>query len=158
MKNQMALKGFQTGPGIAWQGEKSDLHSSDEAIRNTLLELEKTLWAVDDHEKISLASAGKACPLVDGLPVLTMVPAMTIESLGDQDFCKTYGTRYAYYAGAMANGISSAGFVIALGREGLMGSYGAGGMPPARIEAAIQEIKAALPNGPYAFNLLNSPN
>ena len=29
---------------------------------------------------------------------------------------------------------------------------------PIRIETAIQKIKAALPEGPYAFNLLNSPN
>jgi len=28
----------------------------------------------------------------------------------------------------------------------------------ARIETAIQKIKAALPDGPYAFNLINSPN
>ena len=158
MKNQMAFKGIQTQTGIAWQGEKAELRSSDEAIRHALLELEKTVWAVGDPEKTGLTSAGKACPLAEGLPVLGLVPALTIEALGDQNFCKTYGTRYAYYAGAMANGISSAEFVIALGREGLMGCYGAGGLSPARIESAIQEIKAALPSGAYAFNLLNSPN
>ena len=39
-----------------------------------------------------------------------------------------------------------------------MGSFGAGGVSPSRIETAIQNIQAALPDGPYAFNLLNSPN
>jgi PfaD family protein len=58
----------------------------------------------------------------------------------------------------MANGISSESLVIALGKAGLMGSFGAGGVSPACIETAIQKIKSALPNDPYAFNLLNSPN
>jgi len=57
----------------------------------------------------------------------------------------------------MANGIASAEMVIALGKAGLMGSFGAGGLSPARIEAAIQQVQAALPEGPYAFNLLHNP-
>jgi PfaD family protein len=39
-----------------------------------------------------------------------------------------------------------------------LGSFGAAGLPPARLEAAIQQIQAELPNGPYAFNLIHSPN
>ena len=58
----------------------------------------------------------------------------------------------------MANGIASADLVIALGKEGLMGSFGAGGLSPERVEAGIRMVKEALPEGPYAFNLLNSPN
>ncbi len=58
----------------------------------------------------------------------------------------------------MANGISSEDLVIALGRAGMMGSFGAGGLLPDRIEKAIQIIKSSLPNGPYIFNLINSPN
>ena len=65
--------------------------------------------------------------------------------------------RAAYYAGAMANAIASTQMVIALGKAGLMGAYGAGGVSPARIEEAIKEIQSALPDGPYAFNLLHSP-
>ena len=87
-----------------------------------------------------------------------MAPALTPNMLGDPSFCKTYGTRYAYCAGAMANGISTEEMVLALGKAGLMGSFGAGGLSPNRIETAIQKIKTALPQGPYAFNLLNSPN
>ena len=58
----------------------------------------------------------------------------------------------------MANAIASENLVIALGKAGLLGSFGAGGCVPARVEAAIGKIKEALPAGPYAFNLLNSPN
>ena len=38
-----------------------------------------------------------------------------------------------------------------------MGSFGAGGLGSGRIEAAIHEIQAALPDGLYAFNLLHNP-
>jgi trans-AT polyketide synthase/acyltransferase/oxidoreductase domain-containing protein len=158
LKNEIAFKGLQSLTGITWQGEKGNICFSENDIRCALLELEKPVWAVDDHGKIGVASGGKTCPEAQGLNILGFVPVMSTEMLGDQDFCKTYGTRYAYYAGAMANGISSEGFVIALGREGFMGSYGAGGLSPTRIETAIQKIKEALPDGPYAFNLLNSPN
>ncbi len=154
----MEFKGFQAIAGINWQGEERNMDSSEANIRSALLELEKSLWVVRDHEKINLISAEKACPSADGFSILGMVPAMAMGKLGDVDFCKTYGTSYACYAGAMANGISSEEFVISLGKAGFMGSYGAGGLSPARIESAIQKIKEALPNGPYAFNLLNSPN
>ena len=58
----------------------------------------------------------------------------------------------------MASAISSAEMVIAMGKAGLLGSFGAAGLPPARLEAAIQQIQAALPDGPYAFNLIHSPS
>jgi PfaD family protein len=58
----------------------------------------------------------------------------------------------------MANGISSVDMVIALGRAGLMGSFGSAGLAPTRIEAAIHAIQQALPDGPFAINLIYSPN
>ena len=78
--------------------------------------------------------------------------------LGDPGFKKTYGVRCAFYAGAMANGIASAEMVIALGKAGLMGSFGAAGMVRSKLEAAVDQIQSELPNGPYAFNLIHSPN
>jgi trans-AT polyketide synthase, acyltransferase and oxidoreductase domains len=58
----------------------------------------------------------------------------------------------------MASAIASAQMVIAMGKAGLLGSFGAAGLPPARLEAAIQQIQAELPAGPYAFNLIHSPS
>jgi trans-AT polyketide synthase/acyltransferase/oxidoreductase domain-containing protein len=93
-----------------------------------------------------------------GLETWAFAPALQLERLGDPGFNHTYGTRYAYMAGAMANGIASVELVIALGKAGMLGSYGAAGMVPPRLEAAIQRIQEALPNGPYAFNLIHSPS
>ena len=144
--------------GMIWQGDEACVCFSDEDLRRALRQLDKPLWAVEDGNRLGLALGGIACPQADGLSILGFAPALPPENLGDQGFCKTYRTRYAYYAGAMANGISSEELVIALGKSGFMGSFGAGGLSPSRIEAAIHKIQAALPKGPYAFNLLNSPN
>ncbi len=89
--------------------------------------------------------------------------SITAEMLGDLAFKRTYGLRYAYVGGSMANGISSAAMVVALGRAGMLGCFGAGGLTPSRLEEAIHQVQAALPNGPdggvapYAFNLIHSP-
>jgi PfaD family protein len=48
--------------------------------------------------------------------------------------------------------------VIALGKAGFLGSFGSAGLVPPRIEAAIRRIQEALPEGPYAFNLIHSPS
>ena len=84
-------------------------------------------------------------------------PVVTAQALGSEAFKKTYGARYAYYAGSMANGISSAEMAIALGRAGFMGSFGSGGLSLSEIANAIDRIKAELPEGPYLVNLLHSP-
>jgi trans-AT polyketide synthase, acyltransferase and oxidoreductase domains len=144
--------------GVSWVGEKQPIPFPNDDVRRILLELEKTVWVLDDGGVIRLTSSGTLSAGKDGVPVLGMVPGMSLESLGDAGFRKAYGTRFSYYAGAMANGIASENLVIELGKAGMMGSFGAGGLSPARIEAAIQKIKEALPNGPFAFNLLNSPN
>ena len=72
------------------------------------------------------------------------MPAVSPRQLGDPAFLATYGLDYAYMAGSMANGISSAEMVIALGKAGMLGAFGAGGMVPQRLEAAIQQIQQAL--------------
>ena len=77
--------------------------------------------------------------------------------LGDRGFRETYGVEYCYYAGAMAMGIASEEMVIALGRAGFMGSFGAAGLLPPRVKTAVETIRKALPHGPYAFNLIYSP-
>jgi len=90
--------------------------------------------------------------------LLSPIPPISPSQLGDESFCKFHNTKYAYYAGSMANGISSERFVIALGKEKILSSFGAGGLEPARVESAIITIKNTLPEGPYAFNLIHSPN
>lgn len=154
----LAFNGMKGWTGFTWQGGKESISLTTVDMRRALLELDKPIWVVEEHGKIGLVTGGKPCLVDAGPDILGLAPAFTMDMLGDPAFCKTYGARYAYYAGAMANGISSEDLVIALGRAGLMGSFGAGGVSLSRIEAAIQKIKEELPFGTYAFNLLNSPN
>ena len=86
------------------------------------------------------------------------LPNLTAEDFGDSEFKKTYGLKYALYGGAMASGIASVDMVIALGKAGCMGSYGAGGMRLEVVEQAIDKIKAALGDKPYMINMLSNRN
>ncbi|MFA0677673.1 2-nitropropane dioxygenase, partial [Vibrio sp. 10N.222.51.A6] len=103
-------------------------------------------------------ASGDSASSANSQPVSAFAPALGTQSLGDEDFRRCHGVKYAYYAGAMANGISSEELVIALGQAGILCSFGAAGLIPSRVEQAINRIQAALPNGPYAFNLIHSPS
>lgn len=100
----------------------------------------------------------------DGLPqphargaVERVVPALAPESLGDPGFRAAHGVKRAYIAGAMAGGISSPELVIAMGKAGYIGFYGAGGLDLKQVEQAVIGIKSALGDLPCGFNLLHNP-
>jgi trans-AT polyketide synthase, acyltransferase and oxidoreductase domains len=158
LTGNVVFNGRQVFTGINWQGEESSLTTAETEIRSILMDLEQTTWVVGSNGLTSFTKSGNVIADGKGIPVLGMAPCFSIDGLGDANFRKNYGTRYAFYAGAMANGISSEDLVIALGKEGYIGSFGAGGLSLPRIESAIQKIQSALPSGPYIFNLLNNPN
>jgi trans-AT polyketide synthase/acyltransferase/oxidoreductase domain-containing protein len=100
----------------------------------------------------------------DGLPdahgrgtVEKVVPAVTPESLGDASFKAAHGVKRAYIAGAMAGGIASPELVIAMGKAGYIGFYGAGGLDLKTVEQAVVRIKSELGDLPCGFNLLHNP-
>ncbi|TPW20595.1 MAG: 2-nitropropane dioxygenase [Elusimicrobia bacterium] len=86
------------------------------------------------------------------------VPAVPPEALGDRSFVRDYRIRYAYVTGAMANGIASEALVEAVARAGMLGFFGAAGLSPERVEAAIDRLQKNLGDLPYGFNLIHSPN
>ncbi len=92
------------------------------------------------------ASSGKA-----------VAPALMPEQLGDPAFLAEHGVRYAYATGAMANGIASESLVEAGAKAGLLSFFGAAGLPPARVEAAIDRLDK-LGDKPRGFNLIHSPS
>lgn len=77
------------------------------------------------------------------------------EALGNPDFKADYGIHYAYIAGAMYKGIASKELVVKLGKAGLIGFLGTGGLRLERIESEIKFIQSQLNNGQsYGMNLL----
>ncbi len=86
------------------------------------------------------------------------LPPLPLKNLGDASFCADHGIQYAYMAGAMANGIASADLVEAMSRAGMLGIFGAAGLSPATVEAAIDRLTRNLGKLPFGFNLIHSPN
>jgi PfaD family protein len=76
--------------------------------------------------------------------------------LGDSGFCSELGLRYPYLGGSMAKGISSTAMVEELGAAGMLGFFGAAGLPFATVEAAVDRLAAA--TFPCGFNLIHSPH
>ncbi len=148
------------GPCQTWTGPLQTVQKGSTAVREALAELAKPVFVVGQNGDAGVTNAGElvSSPVQAGLLGRAFAPAILPEQLGDPLFRKTYGTRYAYMSGAMANAIASAELVIALGKAGMLGSFGAAGLVPSRLEDGIRRVQAALPEGPYAFNLIHSPS
>ncbi|HZW03517.1 MAG TPA: hypothetical protein VFF68_06305, partial [Anaerolineaceae bacterium] len=146
----------------AWQGPEKSIVTDPAGMKALLRQTDRPLWLVSDGKTTGLTAHpsqtdnGQAAS--PRYHVLAALPAVPVRALGNPAFIERYGLSAAYYGGAMANAISSEQMVIALGQIGLMGSYGAAGMIPARLESAICNIQQTLGDRPYAFNLINSPN
>ena len=146
----------QTTTPFRWNGDVKNLVFDVEEIKVHLLDFEHPLCAVQSSNGIGFTQQTAFSATGDS-DVIAFLPAINENQFGDPNFLKEYGVHAAYYAGAMANGIASAEMAIALGKAGLMGSFGAGGLSPMRVEEAIRKIQAALPDGPYLLNLLHNP-
>ncbi|MBE9207053.1 PfaD family polyunsaturated fatty acid/polyketide biosynthesis protein [Nostoc sp. LEGE 06077] len=158
----MRFSTYNYNQNLVWKGNLESISFDQQAIKDKLLTLDKPCYIVRIAGKVGVTNEGYLYPVENGttsqVELLTSIAPISLQQLGDPSFLSAYGVKYAYMTGAMAGGIASEEMVIALGNERILGSFGAGGLPPERIEAAIQQIQQALPNGPYAFNLIHSPN
>ncbi|BAU08938.1 PfaD family polyunsaturated fatty acid/polyketide biosynthesis protein [Fischerella sp. NIES-3754] len=145
-----------------WQGSLDSVSFDEEGIKAKVLNLDKPCYIVRIESQIGVTNEGYLYNSNHGqagkVEMLIAVPPLSIQQLGDPTFLEFHGVKYAYATGAMAHGIASEELVIALGRERILSSFGAGGLAPSRVEAVINRIQQALPKGPYAFNLLHSPS
>ena len=124
-------------------------------------EIRSTQTPIFDDEFDDGATLTVVAPAVADMeaPAVEAEPADTnrIEAtaLGSAVFRRRHGVRYAYMSGAMYRGVASAELVVRMGKAGLLGFFGAGGLSPAKIEAALLRIQAELKAGePYGMNLL----
>lgn len=162
---ESAIK-YRPGPiltGLGWSGDLSRLAYDEGAIQGCLRELERPVYVLKTGRGIGFTCEGSLtgpihAPGHTAAEMLAVLPPLPTTTWGDPTFKERYGLKYAYLAGSMAQGIASEELVIALGRAGMLASFGAAGLGEARIEAAIRRIQQALPDGPYAFNLIHSPS
>ncbi|MEH1965739.1 PfaD family polyunsaturated fatty acid/polyketide biosynthesis protein [Nostoc sp.] len=160
--NYLKTSDFSYHQNQVWQGALDSVSFNEKGIKSKLLNLEKPCYIIRVEGKIGATNEGYLYPYnqqkAEQAEILIAVPPLSIRQLGDPTFLSFHGVKYAYATGAMAQGIASEELVIALGKEKILSSFGAGGLSPARVEAAINRIQQALPQGPYAFNLLHSPS
>jgi trans-AT polyketide synthase, acyltransferase and oxidoreductase domains len=128
----------------------------DEA-RRLFERTDQPLWVYGDGKRLILAEAPLASPAA-GTVLRAQLPALPAENLGESRFRNAYRSRYAYATGAMANGIASVAMVEALGKAGLLASYGAGGVLDDEVEAAVRRLRASLGTQPFAVNVIHSPH
>jgi trans-AT polyketide synthase, acyltransferase and oxidoreductase domains len=160
--NGLKFNTFSFYQNQVWKGSTDCISFDQSIIKEKLLNLNQPCYIVRVDGRIGIANGGYAAPQddtkTDEIELITAVPPITLQNLGDSNFLSFYGTKYAYMTGAMAGGIASEEMIIALGKARLMGSFGAGGLTPSRLESAINQIQSALTTEPYCFNLIHSPN
>ncbi len=137
------------------EAEGRALHAGMQSaqILAALRDLGRPLFAITEGRRTVLSD--RAPHTLNNLA--GVIPAVSPEHLGSTSFREAHCLRYAYVAGAMAGGIASVDLVVAMGRAGFMGFFGAGALGLPQIEAAIRDIKAALNDGqPWGMNLLHN--
>ena len=143
-----------------WIAGSGPVSAGSGALRQALNDLSRPVVVLDGEDGFSLGSCGQLAPeaTTGGSPVRAYLPPLPPGQLGDSSFRRSHGLRYNYVSGAMANGIASADIVEAMGRAGMLGYFGAAGLPLERIDAAILRIQQNLGSLTHGVNLIHSPN
>ena len=93
-------------------------------------------------------------------PLAVPTPArITADTLGCSQFKREYNLKYPYVVGAIYKGVTSKELVVKMGKAGVIGYFGAGGLSFAEVEDAIRYIQGKLRNGEsYGFKLPYNPD
>jgi PfaD family protein len=145
-----------------WLPDGAPPSDTPEAFRDAVGDLSAPVVVIHAGDTLAVAKGGSVV-LGEGAeagtqPVAAYLPPLPAEQLGDPAFLQEHGLRFPYMTGAMANGIASVEVVEAMGRAGMLGSFGAAGLSLERIGAAIDRLKASLGDLPFCVNLIHSPN
>ncbi|WP_344494470.1 PfaD family polyunsaturated fatty acid/polyketide biosynthesis protein [Streptomyces enissocaesilis] len=117
-----------------------------------LSQLDEPCYIVRSGERITATHR----PPIDA-ELLAAAGPVALGRLAVPGFTQRHQVRYPYMAGSMAGGISSVDLVLALARGGHLASFGAAGLPPARIEDAVRQLSRQLDGKGWAANLIHSP-
>jgi len=145
----------RSAPAAAVQMSSQPLFEPD--LGSKVDDLVAALHAIDTPLYVSKSGVYTAGSFGSGEALSAVIPALGWKDLGSPSFRKEHGVQASYVAGAMAGGIASADLVIAMGEAGLIGFFGAGGLPLPVVEKEVVRIKSTLGDRPAGFNLLHNP-
>ena len=121
-----------------WSKGNTHPEIGDNAIKAAIADVAHPVYLINKDGHLAVAKDGTAtiCDVIEsmqsekssGFPLYAYAPPLPPENLGDPYFKKTHNLRYAYVAGAMANGITSVEMVEEAGRSGMIGFFGAAGL------------------------------
>jgi trans-AT polyketide synthase/acyltransferase/oxidoreductase domain-containing protein len=146
-----------------WQPSRNLPDTSQQGLCEALYRAARPIFIVNFNGQPAVSQDGtitighRKPTASDLLPLIGYAPALHPKDLGDPEFKKSHSLRYAYIAGAMANGITSVEMVQEAGRNGMIGFFGAAGLLPAEIETAITRLQDSMESRPFGFNLIHSP-
>ncbi len=157
-----------------WAQEDLQPECSDSAIKTAIYKVAQPVFLLSINGRFGVARGGtvtigdNAQPDTlqsdsaqygpSGYPLCAYVPPLHPENLGAPAFKKKHGLRYAYVAGAMANGITSVEMVRQAGGAGMIGFLGAAGLSLSKIEEAIDSLQKTMGTTPFGFNLIHTPS
>jgi len=147
-----------------WTKGNTEPKVGSHAIKDSIIKVTDPVFLVDIDGKIAVSQDGtvtignKLESNNNHHPLYAYAPPLHPQNLGDPYFKKAHNLRYAYIAGAMANGITSVEMVEKTGRAGMMGFFGAAGLSLDEIESAIDRLQKNINSYSFGFNLINSPN
>ncbi len=154
----------------AWSGHVSDVLPGADALRESIADIRRPVYVLGGDEvaqpglRRAVAVRGETrfgtdVRLYEGdRAIVGHAAPLRLDNLGDPEFRKAHGLKLACVAGAMANGIGSAEVVEAMSHAGMLGIFGAAGLPLRTVEAAIDRLTSSLGGAPFGFNLIHSPN
>jgi len=130
-----------------------------EAARSALFQITKAVFVTTEagsHLSFAHHHPGEPQKTAKDIPFAAYAPAVPLHALGDKAFMQRHGLAYPYVAGAMANGISSVQMVETMAENGMVGFFGAGGLPLEKIREAVLHLTSSLTDKPFGCNLIHS--
>ena len=157
MLNEPACMGLQ--PLGIWKPGNEAPVFCEAGLSRLSAGIRRPVHIVFDRGRLGVGQDGQIVPGTGrgGYPLISSLPALYPEWLGERSFLETHGVRFSYVAGAMFRGITSADMVIAMARAGMLAFFGAAGLKPAVLEKHLLKIGAAVGDRNWGSNLIHSP-
>lgn len=150
----------QVGPGTAVAGlVRSIQREAEPLVVNEEDEIEED---TSDEKEVSVDTEGNECSTEEEKssdPDKPESKGINAGTLGSEEFKKEYNLKYAYLTGGMYRGIASKELVVKIGKAGMMGFLGTGGVELSQVESDIKFIQKKLnKKQAYGVNIVHNPN